>query len=75
MESQNSQEDTPIKSKIPRNIVISVGVLIALIALNYHIKNPVLVYGGAIAVVLIHLAIVGGLAHIVPALRKRFQGE
>ncbi len=75
METQSSQDATPKKSRIPRNIMLVVAAAIALIAINYHIQNPILVYGGAITVILAHLAIAGGVAHIVPALRKRFHGE
>jgi hypothetical protein len=33
------------------------------------------VIGGAITVILTHLAIAGGLAHFIPTLKKRFHGE
>ncbi|MCP4419479.1 MAG: hypothetical protein GY805_22940 [Chloroflexi bacterium] len=48
---------------------------IILIGINYHVRNPAVVFGGAIMVIVVHLALAGGVAHIVSALKKRFHGE
>ena len=51
------------------------AIITILISLNYHIQNPVAIWGGAVTVVIIHLAIAGGAAHIVPAVRKHIHGD
>jgi len=37
--------------------------------------HPIFAIGGAITVILAYLAIAGGLAHIIPTLKKRFHRE
>ena len=75
MNTYNFQDPAQKKSNLPRIVFFLVVTVIVLIGINYHVQNPVLVVGGAITVVLVHLAIAGGLAHIVPVLKKRFNGE
>ena len=58
-----------------KNILFLVAAVIILIGLYYHIQNPVVVVGGAITIIVAHLAIAGGAAHIIPTLKKRFHGE
>ncbi len=75
MHSQKSPHTEPKKSNLVRNAFFLVLAVIILIGINFHIQNPVLVFGGAITVVLAHLAIAGGLAHIIPMLKRYFHGE
>ncbi len=58
-----------------KTFLIILAAIIILIGINYHVQNPVVVVGGAITVIVVHLALAGGVAHIVPALKKRFHGE
>ncbi len=58
-----------------KTFLLFLTAVIILIGLNYHIQNPVVVVGGAITVIVVHLALVGGAAHIIPTLKKRFHGE
>ncbi len=75
MPSQNQPLAAPKKSNLLRNAFYLVVAVIVLIGLYYHLQNPILVIGGAITVILAHLGIAGGIAHIVPALKKRVHGE
>ncbi len=75
MDSHSSPHAAPKKSKILRNILFLLVAVIVLIALYYHLQNPILVLGGAVTVILAHLAIAGGAAHIIPILMLRFHGE
>ncbi len=75
MHSHNHTHTTPKKSNTLRNIFYLVIAIIILIGLYIHLQIPVLVIGGAITVILVHLAIVGGLAHLIPTLKKRFHRE
>ncbi len=70
-----SPKTEPEKSNLIRNAFFLVLAVIILLAINFHIQNPILVYGGATTVLLVHLAIAGGLAHLIPTLKKYFHGE
>ena len=72
MNTKNQPHEVPKKSNLLRNIFFLVIAVIVLLVLYYHLQNPILAIGGAIAVILTHLVIAGGLAHIIPAFRKRF---
>ena len=59
-----------------KNILFLAVAVIILIGLYYHVQNTaVVVVGGAITVIVAHLVLVGGAAHIIPTLKKRFHGE
>ncbi len=58
-----------------KSFLLILTAVIILIGINYHIQNPVVVFGGAITVIVAHLVLAGGAAHAIPALRKRFHGE
>ncbi len=71
-----THEDVPPKKfKIPRAIMLVACAVTAPIASDDHIQKPILVYGGAITIVLVHLVITSGVVHSVPPLRKQFHGE
>ncbi len=76
MHSHNHLHTVPKKSNMLKNILFLVGVVIILIGLfYYHVQNRTLVIGGAITIIVAHLAIAGGAAHIIPTLKKRFHRE
>ena len=72
MNTKNQPHEVPKKSNLLRNIFFLIVAVIVVIGLYYHLQNPILVIGGAIAVILVHLPIAGGLAHIIPIFKKRF---
>lgn len=75
MHIHKSSNNAPKKSNLPRNALMLMFSVLVLVAINFHIQKPALVFGGAVAVVLVHLALAGGFVHIVSANKKHFYEE
>ena len=75
MHSQHPASPAPKKSKIIGIALLLLAAIVVVIAAYYHLQISAYVAGGVITVLLVHLILAGGAAHLVPKLKKRFHGE
>ena len=65
MSSENSDKSENTPAKFAKYASIAVFIVILLIAINVHLQNPVLVFGGGTAIVVAVLAHVGVFAGLM----------
>ncbi len=75
MSSQSSEQKGITTAKFARYALILVFIVIVLIAINAHLQNPVLVFGGGAAIIVAVLAHLGVLAGLMKMLASRRESK